>query len=363
LIIHDANINTLVILKNGKLPSSSTSSAPSSIVGLGASPKLDSATTHNYRIPKGEEVTVCHVINTCEYCIDTVEALEDLIRDTINSTYAGKIDMMAAQDSFHDITAKSIRVLVSGLMNRNEAALRTLGATNWAMWDSVGEESPYVYSMHEEIEPFVTTVRALLPTSYFRSFCDRFASAFMEAYYDTLIRLKRISEPGTQQLLLDVYNLKTLFLKLPVLEEAVVLKAGQKKPAGGGSTIAPAMYTKLVQKQFGRIETLLKLVGTPLDLLIDNFRVQWVGGSALDLQVVLSLQGLKRPEQAKMLEQFGVDPVTALKGATYGVSSATIVSERVQNLQDQGSNVAAKVTSDLNQIGQKVNAFRNTFRG
>jgi hypothetical protein len=32
------------------------------------------------------------------------------------------------------------------------------------------------------------------------------------------------------------------------------------------------------------------VVRTPLDLLIDNFKVQWVGGTALDLQVVMSVK-------------------------------------------------------------------------
>ena len=93
-------------------------------------------------------------------------------------------------------------------------------------------------------------------------------------------------------------------------------------------------------------------------MLIDVFRVQWAGGSALDLQTVMSLKGMKRNEQAAMLEKFGLDPVTALKGATVNVTSATIVSERLQAVQDQ----AARVNSDLSQMRQKVDDFRKSFR-
>jgi hypothetical protein len=315
-----------------------------------------------YRVPKGEEVTVCHVIGTCEYCADTVEALEDLIRDTIDDGYKAKIDMMGQQEVFHDITAKSIRVLVSGLENRLEDPLKMMTSIDWGVFYDVGEESDYVRYMHNEIQPYVTTARGLIPTSYFRSFCDKFALGFMTTYYNTLIRLKRISEPGTQQLLLDVYNLKTLFLKLPVLEKSASTAAStttaRKGSVPAGSTIAPAMYTKIVQKHFQKIETLLKLTGTPSEMLIDVFRVQWVGGSALDLQTVMSLKGMKRNEQAAMLEKFGLDPVTALKGATVNVTSATIVSERLQAVQDQ----ASRVNSDLSQMRQKVDDFRKSFR-
>ena len=351
---------------NGKLPSPMM--APTTVqvggISLGGSfgkqeNNPTSASNASYQLPAGEEVTVCHVISTCEYCADTMEALEDLIRDTIDDMYRDKIDMMGDQEAFHDTTAKSIRVLVSGLTNRTESAFKVMSGINWGTWDGVGEESSYVRRIYEEIQPMVTTVRGLLPTSYFRSFCDKFAATFISTYQGTLMRLKRISEPGTQQLLLDVYSLKTLFLKLPILEEAA--KPG-KKSVATGSTIAPAMYTKMVQKQFGRIETLLKLVGTPNDLLIDNFKVQWANGTQADLQSVLVLKGLKRNEQTAMLEKFGIDPVRALKGVTAGISSATIVSERVQALQDQGSNVAAKVNSDLSQMRQKVDDFRKSFR-
>lgn len=122
------------------------------------------------------------------------------------------------------------------------------------------------------------------------------------------------------------------------------------------------MYTKLVQQQFGKIETMLKLVGTPTDMLIENFKVQWGGGTSSDLQQVMGLKGLKRTEQAVLLEKFGVGNGNGLKEATAGISSATIVSERVQALQDQGSNVASKVNSDLNSMRQKVDDFRKAFR-
>jgi len=267
---------------NGKLPPALPEKGPN-VGGIviaapfGSNTKLPPSAS--YRIPPGEEVTVCHVISTCEYCADTMEALEDLIRDTIEEEHKNKIDMMSDQEQFHDITAKAIRVLVSGLTNRLEGPLKTMATTNWAVYDAVGDESLYVLSIHEEVEPFLRKVRSLLPTSYFRSFCDKFAMAFTATFYDNLIRSKRISGPGTQQLLLDLNNLKTLFLKLPVLEDIAL--PGKKAP---GASIAPAMYTKTVQKQFGRMETILKLVVTPNDLLIDNFKTTWPGGTTADMQ-------------------------------------------------------------------------------
>ena len=345
----------------GKLPQPTLPNAPPQIAGLQLTSFKDVKANKDAGaiiIPPDGEVSVCHVVSTCEYCVDTIEALEDLIRDTIDAEYKDKVDMNLAQESFHDVTAKSISVLVSGLMNRCENHLKLMASTNWSSFDMVGDESSYVRKIISEAEPFCSSVRGLIPSSYFRSFCDKFAMAFTSTYYKTLSKMKRISEQGSQQLLLDVNNLKTVMLKLPVLES--------KDPKGmkthgikTTTTIAPAMYTKMVTKQFKRIKTTLKLVGTPIDLLIDVFKVQWPGGSALDLQTVMALKGMKRTDQAVMLEKFGVDPVTARAA---GVSGEAIVAEHMDDLRQQGLNVAQKVNSDLVQMRQKVDDFRKAFR-
>ena len=321
-----------------------------------------------YRIPPGQEVTVCHVIDTCEYCVDTVEALEDLIRDKIGSKYQDKIDMSEEQDVFQDVTAKSIRVLVSGLEQRLDAPLKELSRTNWSLFDVVGEESFYVRTIQQTIHPFVTEVRQLIPSSYFRSFCDKFAMNFASTYYRTLTGLKRISEAGTQQLLLDVTTIKSLLLKLPVLE-AEKKQGGatrhsnvnQSKSLSGASTIAPAMFTKMVNKEFRKLEVMLKLVGSPKDMLVDMFRAQWDSSidtslMATDFQTIMNLKGIPRNDHASMLESLGVEAVEGRAGAD---SSMTV---NIQALQEKGSDVAAKVNADLDQMRQRVDRFRNAFR-
>ncbi len=305
-----------------------------------------------YKIPQGDETTICHIIDTCEYCSETVEALQDLIVDKIEDKYKTRIDMRGEEEAFHDVTAKGIRVLVSGLVHRTDQAFKGMYNINWSSLDIVGEESAYVRSMHDAIQPFVVQVKSNLPTSYFRNFCDQFAMFFTNAFYNTITRQKRISESGTQQLLLDVYNLKTLLLKIPVLEK---VDSNRSSCQQASSSIAPAMYTKIVTKQFQRIEILLKLVGTPEDLLIDVFKAQWQGGSALDLQTVTTLKGMKRNDQMTLLEKFGVDPMSTMK-------SVSGINDNIQSLQDKSSDVAAKVNSDLIQMREKVERFRGAFR-
>jgi len=336
--------------------------------GAGGHSSSSHATTTVYRIPPGEEVTICHVIDTCEYCADTVEALEDLIRDKISDKYKEKIDMSEEQGAFQDVTAKSIRVLVSGLEQRLDAPLKDISRTNWSSFDMVGEESSYVRTIHLTVHPFVVQVRELIPSSYFRSFCDKFAMAFASTYYRTLVGLKRISEMGTQQLLLDVYSIKTLLLKLPVLEAEKKTTTGGTSSRhhvnanlSGGSTIAPAMYTKMINKDFRKLEVMLKLVGSPNDMLVDMFRAQWDCGMdtavmASDFTTIMTLKGIPRTEHAAMLETLGVE------ASEVGAGVDSTMTANIQALQDRGSDVAAKVNADLNQMRQRVDDFRKAFR-
>ena len=193
-------------------------------------------------------------------------------------------------------------------------------------------------------------------------------AASAEADNRTLTGLKRISEAGTQQLLLDVTTIKSLLLKLPVLE--VEKKSGgatrnnnvnQSKSLSGASTIAPAIYTKMVNKEFRKLEVMLKLVGSPKDMLVDMFRAQWdcsinTSTMASDFQTIMTLKGIPRTDHASMLESLGVEAVDS----RVGVDSAMTVN--IQALQEKGSDVAAKVNADLDQMRQRVDRFRNAFR-
>ena len=348
--------------------------ALANIQGGGGVTNTLSADGKVYRIPPGEEVTICHVIDTCEYCADTVEALEDLIRDKIGDKYKEKIDMGEEQGVFQDITAKSIRVLVSGLEQRLDSPLKDISRTNWSSFDMVGEESPYVRAIQLAVHPFVVSVRELIPSSYFRSFCDKFAVSFAAAYYRTLRTTGRISEMGSQQLLLDVYSIKTLLLKLPVLEAEKKKRSGMGEGRhadanlSGVSTIAPAMYTKMVNKECRRLEVFLKLVGSPRDMLVDMFRAQWdcsinTADMAADFLQIATVKGIPRAEHAAMLETLGVEAGEGAVGSgVSGTGDSSTMTANIQALQERGSDVAAKVNADLSQMRQRVDDFRRAFR-
>lgn len=57
---------------------------------------------------------------------------------------------------------------------------------------------------------------------FLRNFCDKMVTSFLPSFLSLILRQRRVNEMGTQQLLLDVYNLKTLMLKVPSIGEWVL---------------------------------------------------------------------------------------------------------------------------------------------
>jgi hypothetical protein len=107
----------------------------------------------------------------------------------------------------------------------------------------------------------VPRVHATVSENYFRFFCEKFAGSVAPKVYGAVFRCKRFSDTGAQQLLLDVHAVKTLLIDLPTYT------AAREAAAAGGASSTPAVpasYARLVTREMGKCEALLKvvLVGT-----------------------------------------------------------------------------------------------------
>jgi vacuolar protein sorting-associated protein 53 len=174
-------------------------------------------------------------------------------------------------------------------------------AINWGAFDMVGEESGYVRTINAAVLKYIPNCRSILSSLYFRNFCDKFAASFCPAFLNLIQKQRRISEEGTQQLLLDLYNLKKMMLDLP--------RIGSEHEIN-----VPVSYRKYVEKHMSKVERLLKLVATPVSMLVEHFRMMWPEGGNKELQVVMSLKGMKRTEQITVLETFGGGSTSATGG-------------------------------------------------
>jgi hypothetical protein len=284
-----------------------------------------------YRVPPGSEAPLCYLVNTGEYCAEVVPQLEGLIRQKMAAALADQVDLSAQADLFLDLVAHALKILVAGVLDRLEASFRAMAGSNWAGSNMVGEESPYVAQFSAVLVDAMTRIREALSSSYLTNFCSRLASEVLQRFLDVVMRQKRISESGSQQLLLDAYTLKALLLQLHSLdatkasaggkgggnvntsEKASAASSSSSSVAGSGggrdvpsrTPAAPAMFVKLVTAKVGHIETVLKLVGTPEGTLVERFKIMWPDGTAADLQSLMQLKGMKKSDQQSLLEALG----------------------------------------------------------
>jgi vacuolar protein sorting-associated protein 53 len=138
--------------------------------------------------------------------------LESMIQNKILKDLVDSVSFDSEVEAFMDVLAHALNCLQFGLLDKLENGFRTMQSFNWGAVTVVGEESGYLYQWQKILQDIVPSIRDALSETYFRTFCTKFATHFLSKYLDIIVKQKKISEIGTQQLLLDTYNIKTLLL-------------------------------------------------------------------------------------------------------------------------------------------------------
>ncbi|KAH8298215.1 hypothetical protein KR018_011035, partial [Drosophila ironensis] len=280
------------------------------------------------RFSRDDLVRICCVLTTGEYCLETVQQLEDKLKEKVTAVYVSKIDMSEEKDVFHRIISNCIQLLVQDLEAGCEASLQAMAKVQWQHINNVGDQSAFISSMCGNFKQTVPTIRDTLASSrkYFTQFCHRFVAAFVPKFINVLYRCKLTLSDGSnnvlgcEQLLLDTHSLKTALLELPSVGSSVNRKA-------------PTSYTKVVVKDMTRAEMIIKVVMTPvqppahftqqvLKLLPDI--------TIAEYQKILDMKAVKRVDQLQLIDLF---KHTASAAAVSGLMEPTAAEEENANAE------------------------------
>jgi len=157
---------------------------------------------------------------------------------------------------------------------------------------------------------------SLKPT-YFFDFCQQFVVSFVPRLISSIEKCKRISEIGAQHLLLDVTTLKSALQNLPYM--------GTPPTGSPPSGVQANMYTKILNIQVTRADILLKLLLSPVELLLDTFNTLMPEGTETELEKILDLKGLKGSDKSDILRKINAGTPTT---TTQSTSSSPIKSPR-----------------------------------
>eukprot|EP00899_Mesostigma_viride_P016160 jgi/Mesvir1/24545/Mv21883-RA.1 len=252
----------------------------------------NAGTDWHVKMTDREKQVTCYIVNTAEYCVETVGQLGDTIGKVIDPKYQDKLSMQGTEDEFSSLIGRSISILVLSVETQLDGALQAMQRVNWGALEGVGDQSEYVNAIAAELESVTNIMAPQLTPTYFRFFCDKLAGSFAPRFYANIFKCRRVSETGAQQLLLDSHAVKTLLLNVAVLP---------------GETTAPASYTKFVIREMAKSEALLKVILSPVEGLAETYCAllpETILTASGDFQKVLELKGLRRPEQTPHLEQF-----------------------------------------------------------
>eukprot|EP00028_Trichosphaerium_sp_Am-I-7-wt_P012445 CAMPEP_0168539734 /NCGR_PEP_ID=MMETSP0405-20121227/22018_1 /TAXON_ID=498012 /ORGANISM="Trichosphaerium sp, Strain Am-I-7 wt" /LENGTH=462 /DNA_ID=CAMNT_0008569381 /DNA_START=12 /DNA_END=1400 /DNA_ORIENTATION=- len=245
---------------------------------------------------KDEECIVCSIINTAYYCSNTTTKMEEKFKASIEAQYHDRISLEDEGAQFQSIIALAFSVLVTALEKKIEPYFDKITKLLWDKAEIVVDQSQYVTDVIELLSdtiPFYN--KWIVVSDHFSFFCTTFVRSFIHMYETTIKTCKIISTNGTQQLLLDIENIKIALLRLPV-------------QGMGDSAKVTDRYARRVKRLMGAVENYIKALACPADTLVDSYKLLIPDHSDIGLVKIMQLRGMKRVEMEAILDEYGSEP-------------------------------------------------------
>ncbi|XP_053684665.1 vacuolar protein sorting-associated protein 53 homolog [Sabethes cyaneus] len=331
---------------------------------------------------------ICYVLATAEYCLETVQQLEDKLKEKIEKSYVSRVDLSDEKDVFHRIISNCIQLLVQDLDTGCEQSLTLMTKMAWHNISNVGDQSGFVNQIVTNLKQFVPVVRDNLAASrkYYTQFCHKFVNSFIPKYINTLLKLRpttagsstsssmvtsasssSISEAannastgnstsgnilGCEQLLLDTHSLKTVLLDLPSIGSQV-----QRKP--------PASYTKVVVKGMAKAEMIIKVVMQsihPVTLYIEQYLKMLPESNMTEFHKILEMKSVRKIEQQQLVELYKRScPQGPSSGGSTTEGTAVVTHSGGDVLLSQSQQAAATAAAALSGAGSSIIALGDSL--
>ncbi|CBQ72399.1 related to VPS53-subunit of VP51-54 complex, required for protein sorting [Sporisorium reilianum SRZ2] len=328
----------------------------------------------------GEIQKWCLVLNTADYCASTSSQLEEKLREKIHPDFKDAISLDEERDIFTTLVLYAVQTLARELELCSEPIWNSMlrPAVPWSQLQprsngvgSSSSKSQYVMDMASLLEQIGVVVRQDVENKrYVRSWCDRVVGVLTARFMQGLVRLRPLTQPMAEQLLVDATELKKSLVELPryPVDELGVGADGSTNateaslshwmPAPSAEQTAlstqAASYVRYVHRLTDRIDTLLRVVLAPLEVdwsASDDFGSSSVqdGVEKMDLirayiklvgdrsfsnfQKVLDLKGVRKVDQNGLLDRF-LQVTSSADDTATSITAARTSSSRTE-LTDQ----------------------------
>ncbi|KAF5348642.1 hypothetical protein D9758_006764 [Tetrapyrgos nigripes] len=250
------------------------------------------------------------VINTADYCQTTAAELEERIREKINDDFKEKVTLQNECDLFVGVISSAIVIQLREFESACEPSFGTIANSMWSTFSQVSGPSPYTSDLVRAAEQVIEIIKPTVEQKKFlRNFFDKACSLLIAKFTNALVKSRPLGEVGAEQLLIDLQTIKAFLSKMP-------------------GDLVTTNYTRNMSKSTGRLESLLKVIVTPVDppegfilnytLLIgdasfSNFQkvnktsshfadTSWL--TTIENTQILDLKGTPKTEQNHLLDSF-----------------------------------------------------------
>ncbi|SJK97035.1 related to VPS53-subunit of VP51-54 complex, required for protein sorting [Armillaria ostoyae] len=240
------------------------------------------------------DVDVMHqaslVINTADYCQATALELEQKIREKINAEFKDRVSLQRECDLFVGAVSSAISVQLRELEVACDPAFTTMTRTSWTSLAQVVGPSAYTSDLVRAAEQVIEAVKPRIEQKkYLRNLFDKAYNLILTKFTTSLVKSRPLGEIGAEQLLIDLQSIKAYLTKMP------------------GDALTTTTYTRGLSKITSRLESLLKVIVTPVDPpegFILNYTLLIGDASFSNFQKILDLKGTPRVEQNNLLDLF-----------------------------------------------------------
>lgn len=230
------------------------------------------------------------VINTADYCQATALELEQKIREKINVEFKDRVSLQRECDLFVGAVSSAISVQLRELEVACDPAFSTMVRTAWTSLAQVVGPSAYTSDLVRVAEQVIEAVKPRIEQKkYLRNLFDKAYNLILTKFTTSLVRSRPLGEIGAEQLLIDLQSIKAYLSKMP------------------GDALTTTTYTRGLSKITSRLESLLKVIVTPVDPpegFILNYTLLIGDASFSNFQKILDLKGTPKVEQNNLLDLF-----------------------------------------------------------
>lgn len=316
------------------------------------------------------------VLNTGDYILNNLDDLYDKFVNIIDKRFENKnFSFDNLKDLYLGLINRAINKLVDIISRDLRFSWRQFENNNWNNMESTNTLSTYMIDFKSSLTKNCKIILPLIiRESYVRNFCNKLIELILKDFANHLKLIKPLSILNIEQILSDLSDLKK-FLKIlplhanPNFNEKEFLKDdkdGQKTKEREGD-VSLKYYDKFVDNQFSRLETLLKLLLTPIlpvDNVIENY-FQFIGDRSLkNFRKFLNLKNLTILEQRKYVDNFNLQLSLENNDLIEESPILSIIDDESNNISSaagSGAGTGSGASGGTINTGASNNTFGSTF--